>query len=235
MNEYVLVFGRSLLFAMATLLPILNPPAVAPIFWTLTEGASSGTRTALARRVAINVTLMLIVAMVAGNVLLSFFGLSLAIVRVGGGLLVIASAWRLVNSPDAGAERAAEMAGSFTPEMAKARAFYPLTFPISCGPGSISAAITVGASLRDQYPLLSLIRLAGSLPGIVIVSFSLYLCLRFAAQFLHRLGENGTTVFMRLSAFILLCLGVQIVWAGVHELLLGLLQEIPLAAPASTS
>lgn len=231
LNEYLLVFGRSFLFALATLLPFLNPPSIAPIFWTLTEGASSATRLALAKRVAINVALMLTVAMIAGNVLLSFFGLSLAIVRVGGGLLVIASAWRLVNSSDGGNERAARMAESFTPEMAKARAFYPLTFPISCGPGSIAAAITVGASLRDENHLQSLVRLAGSLPGVIIVSLTLYVCLRFAAQFLYKLGENGTTVFMRLSAFIMLCLGVQIVWDGVHELLLGLLTQVQLSIP----
>jgi multiple antibiotic resistance protein len=123
------------------------------------------------------------------------------------------------------------MAESFTPEMAKARAFYPLTFPISCGPGSIAAAITVGASLRDQNHLQSLVRLAGSLPGVIVVSLTLYVCLRFAAQFLYKLGENGTTVFMRLSAFIMLCLGVQIVWDGVHELLLGVLTEVQLSIP----
>ncbi len=184
--------------------PFLNPPAVAPIFWTLTEGASNTTRVALAKRVAINVGVMLTIAMVAGNVLLTFFGLSLAIVRVGGGLLVITSAWRLVNSPDGGAKNAARAAESFTPEMAKARAFYPLTFPISCGPGSIAAAITVGASLSEPDRLVSLVKLAGSLPGILITSLILYGCLRFAAQFLYRLGDNGTAVFMRLSAFVLL-------------------------------
>jgi multiple antibiotic resistance protein len=225
LHEYALVFGRSFLFALATLLPFINPPAVAPIFWTLTEGASSATRLSLSKRISVNVLIMLIFAMFAGNVLLSFFGLSLAIVRVGGGLLVMASAWRLVNSPDAGAEHAARMAGSFTPEMARARAFYPLTFPITCVPGSIAAAITVGASLRDSNTALSMARLAGTMPGLVVVAISVYLCMRFASQFLYRLGENGTAVFMRLSAFIMLCLGVQIVWDGVHDLGIQLLRE----------
>lgn len=232
-NEYLSIFGRSFFFALATLLPFLNPPAVAPIFWALTEGASTQTRTALSKRVAVNVLLMLVVAMLAGNLLLSFFGISLAIVRVGGGILVIYSAWRLVNSPDADTGRVARMAESFTPEMARSRAFYPLTFPISCGPGSIAAAITVGASLRDPNHLVSAVRLAGSLPGLIVVSLALYACLRFAAQLLHRLGDNGTAVFMRLSAFIMLCLGVQIFWDGAHELLLTLIRESmqPIAAP----
>ena len=127
----------------------------------------------------------------------------------------------------------ARLAESFTPEMAKARAFYPLTFPISCGPGSIAAAITVGVSLRDQNHALSLVRLAGSIPGIIVVSVTLYICLRFAAQMLHRLGDNGTAVFMRLSAFIMLCLGVQIFWEGARELMVGVLQQVmqPIPVP----
>lgn len=233
-HDYVLAFGRSFLFALATLLPFLNPPAIAPIFLSLTEGASSATRIALAKRVAINVALMLIVAMVAGNVLLGFFGISLSIVRVGGGMLVMHSAWRLVNSPDGDSGRVARLAESFTPEMAKARAFYPLTFPISCGPGSIAAAITVGVSLRDDDALHSLVRLGGSLPGVVLVSFALYICMRFAAQMLYHLGDNGTAVFMRLSAFIMLCLGVQIFWDGVRELVTALLLQVAQNLPPIT-
>lgn len=224
-----MILGRSFLFALATLLPFLNPPAIAPIFWTMTAGASNATRTALAKRVAINVAAMLTVAMVAGNVVLSFFGISLAIVRVGGGILVMYSAWRLVNSPDGDSSRVARMAEPFTSETAQARAFYPLTFPITCGPGSIAAAITVGASLSDDDRLVSLLRLGGSLPGVMVVSLTLYICLRFAAQILHRLGENGTAVFMRMSAFIMLCLGVQIFWDGARELLLAMLAQSALA------
>jgi multiple antibiotic resistance protein len=104
-------------------------------------------------------------------------------------------------------------------------AFYPLTFPMICGPGALSAALTVGATLHDERAWATTIKLAGSLPAIAVASLVVYLCLRFAAQFLHKLGSNGTAVLMRLSAFILLCLGVQIVWDGAHELLLGLMRE----------
>lgn len=238
LDHYSPIFLSSLLFALATLFPILNPPAVAPIFLSLTEGASLATRAALAKRIALNALMMLVIAMTLGHIVLAFFGISLAIVRVGGGMLVIASAWRLVNSPDGGTGHAAQLAEPFTSEMARARAFYPLTFPISCGPGTIAAAITVGASLRDDQTATSMVRLAGSLPALLLVSFSLFLCLRFAARFLHKLGESGTAVFMRLSAFILLCLGVQIVWDGISELLLQWLVRAgvaPAGAPSPLS
>jgi len=226
---YGLALGKSFLFSLATLLPILNPTATAPIFLSLTEGASTGVREVLAARIARNVFLLLFAAMLIGSIVLDFFGISLAIVRVGGGLLVVASAWRLLNSSDGGAERSARMAEGFTVEMANRRAFYPLTFPIACGPGSIAAAITVGASLHDHASLfVSGTRIAGAVLGLGLVAASVLLCFRYAQQLLRLLGDTGTVVFLRLSAFILLCLGVQIVWDGASELLLGVLRQVPL-------
>lgn len=221
-HDFLGNFGRSFLFALATLIPILNPPAAAPIFLMLTEGASTGTRAQLAKRAAINICIMLAIAMIAGNLVLGFFGISLPIVRVGGGLLVIASAWQLVNASDLDTQHAKSMAESYTPEEIRSKAFYPLAFPIICGPGSLAAALTVGATLHDKTMAGTLSRLAGSLPAIVVASLVVYLSLKFAARFLHKLGPNGTSVLMRLSAFILLCLGVQIVWDGARELLLHL-------------
>ena len=106
--------SRSFLFALATLLPMLNPPAAAPIFLTLTEGASVPDRARLAKKVAINIFIMLAIAMVAGNIVLNFFGISLPIIRIGGGLLVIGTAWRLINASDFDAAHAQNMAESYS-------------------------------------------------------------------------------------------------------------------------
>lgn len=225
-NEYVYFIGRSFLFVVGTLLPLVNPPAVTPIFWTMTSGASSATRAILAKRIAINVLIMLVCATVGGNIVLSFFGISLPIVRVAGGILVVASAWQLLNAKDNDTVHAEKLAEQFTMEKVKAHAFFPLTFPITCGPGSISAAITIGATIQSSSPAYSLLNLTGTLTGILFVAIIVYLCLRYAAQFLYKLGSTGTAVFMRLSAFILLCIGVQIVWNGAYELIMSLSGDI---------
>ncbi len=154
-------------------------------------------------------------------------GISLSVVRVGGGLLVIAAAWKLLNAEDPDTSLHPMNSEEYTVDKAKNNAFYPLTFPITCGPGTIAAAITVGASLQinsintDTFAILS-----GTILGVLGVALTVYLCLRFAAQFLHRLGRNGTTIFMRLSAFILLCIGVQILWAGIHDLVISLYTDV---------
>ncbi|MCK9509223.1 MAG: NAAT family transporter [Pigmentiphaga sp.] len=223
LTDLMLAFGKSALFALATILPILNPAATAPIFLSLTRGASASVRQRLAMHVARNVFLMLCTAMLVGSFVLAFFGISLPIVRIGGGLLVVATAWRLVNASDTGSEAPAKIAENFTPDDAIRKAFYPLTFPLSCGPGSIAAAITVGASLRSPSLLVSGTQVSGALLGLAAVGLVIFLCFRFAENLLKPLGETGIVVFLRLSAFILLCLGVQIIWEGASELMLDMM------------
>lgn len=220
------LFVSNFLFVLATILPIVNPPGVAPIFWTMTSGANNATRKMLSKRIAINVFVMIVAVVFLGNFVLTMLGISLPVVRVGGGLLVIASAWKLLNAEDPDTGMHPINNEEYSLDKAKNNAFYPLTFPISCGPGTIAAAITVGASLRmDKFNLDTFIILSGTIIGVAVIALSVFLCLRFAAQFLHRLGQNGSVIFMRLSAFILLCVGVQILWTGVHDLVIGLVTE----------
>lgn len=222
--ELLILSGKSFLFVLAALLPILNPAATAPIFLGLTEGASNSTRALLSRRIARNMFALMAGSMLVGSYVLDVFGISLPIVRVGGGLIVAATAWRLLNTSHATDEGRIELAESFSVEQARRQAFYPLTFPISCGPGSIAAAITVGVSLHDQKLTLSLARMGGGVLALFVIGIVLYVALRYAQRLLKPLGDAGSVIFLRLSAFILLCLGVQIVWDGIEELLRGVIQ-----------
>lgn len=225
--EYLAALSRAFLFALAAILPILNPAATAPIFLSLTEGADGRTRALLARRIARNMFLLLAGSMLVGSYVLDFFGISLPIVRVGGGLIVAATAWRLLSAaPGALDNNRAALVGAFTPDQARRQAFYPLTFPISCGPGSIAAAITVGVSLIDTSVSLTLTRIVGGLLALLACAMLLYLAFRYAQHLLRPLGEAGTMVFLRLAAFILLLLGVQIIWDGASELLSSVLQPV---------
>ena len=216
---YLLVFGKSALLIIATLLPIMNPPSTATIFLTLTEGASRRTRDELARRIAINVGLLIMGFTLIGSYVLDFFGISLDIVRVGGGLLVAHTGWRLLSAERSDTPRAADLAEAYTPEMVRKKAFYPLSFPLTCGPGTLAASITVGVSLTDASWSMAAARTLGAMLGVAGVAVVVLLCYRYAQELLRPLGETGTIVFLRLSAFILLCLGIQIFWEGAGALL----------------
>lgn len=211
-------FFTTALITIAALLPITNPPGNAPIFLSLTRELTDADRDRVAGRVAFFCLGMLVVGMFAGTHILGFFDISLPVVRVAGGLLVAATAWRLLTA-ESGAEGDAPRASRYrNPADIAGHAFYPLSFPLTVGPGSISIAITLGAALPSRG-VPALVTAAGSIAGLVAVSLAIFLAYRFAPRLVRLLGETGTAVFLRLSAFILLCIGVQICWEGLNELL----------------
>src|SRR5665213_2884656 len=181
-------FTEAALLAVASLLPIVNPLGGAPVFLLKTTDIDDAARVVMARRVARNCFFLLLASVLVGAYVLDLLSLSVDAARVA--------------SPDDLAQRA----------------FYPLTMPLTVGPGSISVAITLGANQPGELRQLVLIIAAHAL-GIFVVTIAIYLCYRYADRVLLRLGRTGTSVVLRLSAFILLCIGVQIIWNGVAQLL----------------
>jgi multiple antibiotic resistance protein len=205
---------ESILVTLAALLPIVNPLGTAPIFLAMSADLPQHARRHLATVVARNAFLLLAAAMLVGSYVLQFFGISLPVVRVAGGLVVLGAGWRLLHAghteEDPGREQVAE---AWERELAR-RGFYPLTFPLTVGPGSISIAITLGAR-QVVDPAARALFVAADLVGIAIITLTVYLSYRFASRLIARLGETGTNVFLRLSAFIMLCVGVSILWGGI--------------------
>jgi len=218
MAEQFGILMRIVVLVVATLLPLINPAGSAAIFHSMTLGISESARRKMAGQIGLNCFFLVVAATFIGSYVLDFFGVSLTSVRIGGGLLVAASGWKLLNADEKSSTTATDV------KKVASRAFYPLTFPLTVGPGTISAAITIGASLKEpgvvlwQRALASLIGLAG-------VAFTVYLSFRFAAKLIHILGATGTVVMLRLSAFILMCVGVQIVINAVGPLIKELMRQ----------
>jgi multiple antibiotic resistance protein len=214
-------FLETMLLAVATLLPIVNPMAGASVFLAKTADLSEDDRQKTAFRVARYGFALLLASALIGAYVLDFFGLSIPVVQVAGGLVVSVLGWSLL-SQDEGIDRAArEAAATPTPDAIEARAFYPLTMPVTVGPGSISVAITLGANPPSGARALAMTLLAHAL-GLAIVALAIYITYAKADVVLRKLGRTGAIIVTRLSAFILLCVGVQIVWNGLRALLLSL-------------
>jgi multiple antibiotic resistance protein len=208
-------FVEGLLLVVVTLLPIVNPFGGAPVFLAMTADCTPPLRATLAQKIAVNAFLLLLGSLFIGAYVLDFFGLSVPIVQVGGGLVVCANAWDLLR-----AETVAPTLPTATPSAVEiaTRAFYPLTLPLTVGPGTISVAITIGAHHPQSMRSLLVNGIADTL-GALLIAVTVFVCYRYADRMLRVLGETGTSVLVRLSAFIVLCIGVQIVWTGASALL----------------
>src|SRR5271170_5119975 len=139
-------FAATALLAIGALLPIVDPLGGAPIYLAMTAGLTPAERDPMAKAVAVNSFLLLIASFLIGAYVLDFFGLSIPAVQVAGGIVVCAIAWSLLNSPNAPPALAREGPSTATADDLGQRAFYPLTMPLTVGPGSISVALTLGAN-----------------------------------------------------------------------------------------
>jgi multiple antibiotic resistance protein len=214
-------FAETALVAIAALLPIVDPLGGAPIYLLMTTGLTPLERARMAQLVAINSFALLVASVLVGAFVLDFFGVSIPAVQVAGGFIVCAIAWSLLTSPSTPAvSERSTTAGS---EALSQRAFYPITMPLTVGPGSISVAVTLGANPPRGIRSLLTTAFAHVL-GVFVVAVSIYLCYCYADRILRKLGTTGTNVLIRLTAFILFCIGVQIMWNGLRTMLLSVLK-----------
>jgi len=200
---------------LSALFPIVDPLAGSPIFLAMTQEYSPETRRALAWRVALNSFVLMIGSYFVGAHVLNFFGVSLPVVQVGGGLIVASMGWSMLLEKD---EDYGTTRRNVTCLDALHSTFYPLKLPLTVGPGSISVAVTLGANSTRRYGFHVVIIVAALL-AMAVVGISILLCYGLADQLARVLGKTGMIVIVRLSSFLLVCIGVQILWNGLSALL----------------
>jgi len=208
--------GGAILLIVAALLPVVNPLGDAPIFLTMTAGCDASTRVELAKRIAFYSFALLLGSMLLGSFVLRLFGLSIPVVQVAGGAVVCALGWNLLAYEPKPAVVTDDP--NHIRLIALGRAFYPLTLPLSVDAGVIAVAITVGANHAHTIRLAIIQFLAGTI-GSGIIALTILLTYRYAEAVGRRIGRTGMIVVLRLSAFIMVCIGVGIAWNGVKSLL----------------
>jgi multiple antibiotic resistance protein len=216
----ILFFAQAIPVAFAALLPVVNPLGTAIVLLGRTERADEATRRRIARSVALNSTLLLAVVLVAGRAILGFFGISVPIVQVAGGLVLAAMGWSMLLSPNdtSSQTKAADTQSSGGTDYTS-QLFYPFTFPLTVGPGCVAVALTLSAHTSRGHVVATVASQLGALVGIFAVAVVTYFCLSNAGRIAARLGPSGMSVLTKLMAFIIVCLGAEISWNGAHVLL----------------
>ena len=208
------------LLAFPALFSIVNPLGGAFMFLGATEAVRPKVRTELAKWIAIYSLAIITASMYVGAYVLTFFGISIPVLRAAGGIVIAAAAWRMLNAPDDEEPKTGEEVAADLPETHKVSrmAFYPLTMPITTGPGTISVAVSLGANRpRATVELMSFI--GQSMLAIVLICALVYILYRYSSPLSRLMGSTGTVIVTRVSAFLLFCIGVQMFWNGAAELL----------------
>lgn len=214
---YLSGITSSFLVAFPALFSIVNPFGGALIYSQITLGRPHPERAALAWRVATYSAIVMLVSLLAGATLMSFFGVSIDALRVAGGTVVAVSGWRMLHNPQETEDRKQDHASNA--ERAKAWgsdvAFFPLTMPFTTGPGTISVAIALSAN-RPATTETLLPFFAGTCGAAIAIAFTVGACYAYADRLVALLGPGRARILTRLSAFLLLCIGVQILMTGIQ-------------------
>lgn len=202
------------LFGFGALFAIINPYGLAFVFLDKTMSLSESERARIALRIAIYAFGVLLVSLFIGSQILNFFGISIPALRIAGGLVVAVSGWSMLHAPPSTHDDRAASTVNFA--AIQKMAFFPLTIPLTAGPGTIATAIAIGANRPSNLDEL----LSSTVASFVVafaVSATIYHAYKRSSVMARLFGEEGTSIVTRLSAFLLLCVGVQIIITGIVE------------------
>ena len=212
--EFENLYG-SMLFMFASLVPVLNPFGGAMFFLTLTAGVDPHLRAQMANRIGIYSTIVLFVSVYAGNLILNFFGISIDILRVAGGIVLFSAGWQALNAPSI--DDSVQESNPLSARALSQMAFYPFTLPLTTGPGAISVAVAFGATpARDWGDIV------GTILGVILSCVLVWFCYRFSDRITRAVGVAFADALARVFAFILICLGVATFWTGFSHLWMSL-------------
>jgi multiple antibiotic resistance protein len=214
----------------SALLPLINPLGSALVFLGLVGRAPIDIYRSLARKIAINTVIFFAVIELIGSSLLGFFGISLPIMQVSGGIVIAMIGWSLLNQNESAPNP--EKTEAAVPAVTKAeiaelqdKAFYPFTFPITAGPGCIVVMLTLSVHATQHTVSETVLAHVGLFIAALVLSGSIYLCYAYAPKIARSISPSTAHGILRVIAFILFCIGVQIAWNGVSELLKSLLHH----------
>ncbi|WP_375783047.1 MarC family protein [Bradyrhizobium sp. Pha-3] len=202
------------LFAFGALFAIINPYGLAFIFHDRTIGLTDRERARIALRIAVYAFAVILMSLFVGGHVLRFFGITMPALRIGGGLVVAATGWSMLHAAPVAHDVHATSTAGFS--AIRRMAFFPMTIPLTTGPGTIATAIAIGTNRPDDMDGLFYSSVVFLLVT-VCVTATIYHAYRRSSAMARLFGEEGTSVVTKLSAFLLLCIGVQIVITGVVE------------------
>jgi multiple antibiotic resistance protein len=216
----------------SALLPVVNPLGSALVFLSLVGGAPIETYRTLARRIAVNTVIFFAVIELIGSSLLTFFGIRLPTMQVAGGVVLAMIGWSVLNQKDSAPSR--EKTEVALPAVTQQeinslcdKAFYPFTFPITAGPGCIVVMLTLTVHAKQSTVTETVLSYVGLFIATVVLAASVYLCYAYAPRIERSISPATANGILRVIAFILLCIGVQIAWNGLSELIQPLLGHQP--------
>jgi multiple antibiotic resistance protein len=209
MREAVTLFVST----FSTLLAVINPFEVLPVFLKLLQNEDADRHRQVARRCCLYAMLLLFFFLVFGTFIMRVFDVSLSMVRVVGGIVLMRIGFQLFSGTSSGGSMIASGEEAKKGDIA----FVPLAMPLMCGPGAIATTLGMISLVKhSDFEFMSFLAIAGAIVATMVVT---YLCLAYADKVVGRIGPGGIDAATRIVGFFVSAMGVGLVFHGVAEAL----------------
>ena len=199
------------------LFPVVNPIGTALVLFGMTRGVDDQTWKSMSRKIAFYSFLFLSFFFLFGSYILKLFGISIPVVQLSGGIVLALMGWQLLNQKET--TKPASDAGLDNPNaLIESKAFYPFTFPLTIGPGGMAVVLTFSAHLNRESRLLVTMEQCAAIAGIFLMFLVVAFCYRNLKYMTKRFSAAGALALSKILAFFVLCIGVEIAWAGFKAL-----------------
>ena len=199
------------------LFPVVNPIGTALVLFGMTRGVDDQTWKSMSRKIAFYSFLFLSCFFFFGSYILTLFGISIPVVQFSGGIVLALMGWQMLNQKEA--IKSATDAGLDNPDsLIEAKAFYPFTFPLTVGPGGMAVVLTFSAHLNRESRLLITMEQGAAVFGIFLMCIVVTVCYRNLKYMTKQFSAAGALALSKILAFFVLCIGVEIAWAGFKAL-----------------
>jgi multiple antibiotic resistance protein len=203
-----------------SLFPAVNPVGSAFIVDPLLSGLNHTERKAASKRIAFYCFLICTVSILIGTYIMELFGISIPIVQVAGGIMICRMGWQLLTTDD-GIKKGSKETAQPDRDDTENLLFYPVSFPMTTGAGTISVLLTLSAHGEDTDISKHLVKLLALFIAVLLICLLIYICYANTPRLIKRLGPRGEQIVNKLSAFLVFCIGMQIATAGIRTLLKG--------------
>jgi multiple antibiotic resistance protein len=206
LGQFLRTLPASAAATFLALFPIVDPFGGIPIFFSMTSSWTAADRNRTAVKTGIWVFLILVTFLFFGRFVLQFFGISLPVIKIAGGLIVANTAWGMVTSTSR-----ITPAESHEAESKEDISLTPLAMPLMSGPGAIGVVMGLAAHVDNPAAYL------GMIIGVAAIALSVTLFFWMGGPLVRRLGPSAVGAINKIFGFLILAIAVQLVWNGMAD------------------
>ena len=206
LGEFLRTLPASAAATFLALFPIVDPLGGVPIFFSMTAGWSDQDRRRTALKTGVWVFVILVTFLFFGRFVLLFFGISLPVIKIAGGLIVANTAWGMVTSTSRITPAETQEA-----ESKEDISLTPLAMPLMSGPGAIGVVMALAAHVENAAAYL------GMVVGVATVALSVSLFFSLGGPLVKRLGPSAVGAINKIFGFLILAIAVQLIWNGMAD------------------